>query len=296
MENKNDLSKNSAFLALTEIGLGSLLHNFKVPFAGHFLSLNQIFILARSTLQSKKATSGAEISCVVAVLKTLSPMGKKLTPMLAISMQGFLFSLGPLVFGINFVGLIVGAFLSSIWAFVQPLLLLYLFYGVEAINILNFYWSEIQKVISIDISLVWNILFGFVLLKILISIFLVIISPLKWGEAIFLKQERLTQLRKFKFAQDNLAPAWKLALKDLMNPLFLASFVLSLVFLFFAEVSWNKMIWLALRPVAVGFVIFLVVRIFPLENLVMYFEKKGLTSFSKLLSQTINLLKIKSGE
>jgi hypothetical protein len=160
MEVKNDLSKSCAFLALTEIGLGSLLHNFKIPFSGHFLSLNQVFILSRATIESKNRSAGAEISGVVAILKTLSPMGKKLTPMLAISMQGVLFSLGTLVFGVNFIGVIVGAILSSLWAFIQPLLLLYLFYGTEAVNIFEFYWREIQKVVSIDSSIVWNILYA----------------------------------------------------------------------------------------------------------------------------------------
>jgi hypothetical protein len=210
MEVKNDLSKSCAFLALTEIGLGGFLHNFKIPFTGHFLSLNQIFILSRATMQSKNRSAGAEISGVVAVLKTLSPIGKKLTPMLAISMQGVLFSLGTLVFGVNVIGLIVGAILSSFWAFIQPLLLLYIFYGAEAVNIFEFYWREIKKVVSIDSAFVWNVLYAIIIFKILIGVVLVVIAPMKWGERIFYKQEKLTQINKIKFNDDVIGPAWKI--------------------------------------------------------------------------------------
>ena len=44
------ISAAAALLSLTEIGLGSLLHSFKIPFAGHFLSLNQGFILGKVSI------------------------------------------------------------------------------------------------------------------------------------------------------------------------------------------------------------------------------------------------------
>ena len=47
------ISGAAAILSLTEIGLGSLLHSFKIPFSGHFLSLNQALILGKSQLSIK---------------------------------------------------------------------------------------------------------------------------------------------------------------------------------------------------------------------------------------------------
>jgi hypothetical protein len=119
---------------------------------------------------------------------------------------------------------------------------------------------------------------------------------MKWGENIFLRQVQIAQFKKFNFNEANLGAAWKLAIKDLLNPLFIVSFFLSLVFLFFAEASWTKIIWMTLRPVAVGFVIFLIVRLCPLDKIAIYFEKKGFKSFSKLLAQALKIFKEKSGE
>ena len=110
--------------SLVEVGLGSFLHAFHIPFSGHALSLNQGLILTQACqkTESRKeavtATNG--IAIITAILKSLSPMGKRLTPMLAISMQGFLFSLGILILGNNILGMILGISLLSLWGFAQP--------------------------------------------------------------------------------------------------------------------------------------------------------------------------------
>src|ERR1700733_6107373 len=86
-------------LSLMEVGLGSLLHVFHIPFSGFFLSLNQCFVLNRALLFSIASGSTAgrfipmTVSNTAAIIKTLSPYGKKFTPMLAISMQGLLFNI-----------------------------------------------------------------------------------------------------------------------------------------------------------------------------------------------------------
>ena len=71
-------------LSLVEIGLGGLLHGMKIPFAGTFLSLNQSLFLTRVTKLNQggdgSGTLGFRISNVTALLKSLSPAGKKLLP------------------------------------------------------------------------------------------------------------------------------------------------------------------------------------------------------------------------
>src|SRR5262245_25316383 len=108
----------AALLSASEIGLGSILHTFQVPFSGHFLSLNQIFILSRASTEVGRNGSlliPGSISFIAAALKSLSPSGKKLTPMLAIGMQGILFNTGIVLIGHNIAGRIFGACIASLW-------------------------------------------------------------------------------------------------------------------------------------------------------------------------------------
>jgi hypothetical protein len=78
--NAEEIGKKAALLSIVEIGLGSFLHAFSIPFAGHFLSLNQGFILTRAAIETNDRRSPGIISAVAALLKSLSPAGKKLTP------------------------------------------------------------------------------------------------------------------------------------------------------------------------------------------------------------------------
>src|SRR4051812_39288335 len=101
------VGKYSAALSLIEVALGSLLHAFYVPFSGNFLSLNQGFLLCRASVEAKERKLGRVgygISNVSAVLKSLAPAGKKLGPMLSLSMQGLLFSSGEILLGANLAG------------------------------------------------------------------------------------------------------------------------------------------------------------------------------------------------
>src|SRR6185295_7221686 len=84
----------ATLLSLTEVGLGSVLHAMHIPFTGQLLSLNQIAVLSHATKMHPEKSAPLTISVVAALLKSLSPIGKRLTPMLALTMQGLLFTFG----------------------------------------------------------------------------------------------------------------------------------------------------------------------------------------------------------
>ena len=96
-DNTEEIGKQIASLALIEVGLGSLLHSLKIPLSGHFLSLNQTAFLSRSSFKLNSKKAPLEISLTASILKSLSPAGKKLTPMLAIAAQGLLFYIGIMI-------------------------------------------------------------------------------------------------------------------------------------------------------------------------------------------------------
>lgn len=114
-------------LAATEVGLGSVLHGLHIPLAGTMLSLNQAAFLTRATRQESDCktvrTLPFEISSITAVLKSFSPIGKKLTPMLAITTQGALFTAAIYLCGANLFGAMIGSALLATWGIVQPVAL-----------------------------------------------------------------------------------------------------------------------------------------------------------------------------
>src|SRR5688572_22233186 len=127
------VGRHAALLTVVEVGLGSLLHGLRIPLSGQILSCNQGFLLCRAVKEAgpdeRSRFLPATISNVAALLKSLSPAGKKLTPMLAISSQGLLFSLGCILLGPNFLGCLLGISLLSLWAFAQPILIAYVLFG-----------------------------------------------------------------------------------------------------------------------------------------------------------------------
>jgi hypothetical protein len=279
-----------ATLSLIEVGLGSLLHAFKVPFSGILLSLNQGFILCRAAILSREIPKNLwttySISNVAAVLKSLSPAGKKLGPMLSLSMQGLLFNMGILIFGTNLVGLCVGMALLSIWTFLQPLVTYYLFFGKELINAVEYLYEKTLPYHGLKTeSLLW-IFLGFVLVKMLAAIFLAIVAWRTQGEAIYGKKndERLINLASKKsstiFDERKSENAIWMSVKDLFRPLFLISLATTGLFLYFSQNNYSKIAWYLLRPLAVGFIFFYISRTLTLDRWLLKIENGKLHSFS----------------
>jgi hypothetical protein len=279
-----------ATLSLIEVGLGSLLHAFKVPFSGILLSLNQGFILCRAAILSREIPQNLwttySISNVAAVLKSLSPAGKKLGPMLSLSMQGLLFNIGILLFGTNPIGLCIGMALLSVWTFLQPLVTYYLFFGKELINAVEYLYEKTLPYHGLKAeSLLW-IFLGLVVTKMLVAMVLAIIAWRTQGETIYGKnyEEGLIKLAREKGAKISDErkkgnAAW-LAFKDLFRPLFLVSLATTGVFLYFSQHDYTKIAWYLLRPIAIGFIFFYISRTLTLDRWLMKIENGKLRSFS----------------
>lgn len=253
----------AALLSGVEVGLGSLLHAFRVPMSGQFLSLNQAFLLSRVTLDKttdSPRSAPFQISAIAALLKSLSPAGKKLTPMMAISAQGTLYNLGTWSLGRNLAGALLGALLLSLWAFVQPFLFLYLLYGETLVKVAQYYYTKFSQVVSFDSKRLLPVLFAVVALKLIFAV--VVVAMAHWMSehryARYLKRLS-TVSRRRHVAMADISPG-RAALKELFNPLFCFSLALTAFFFLYAEASASQVIWSLLRPVAVGFILFYLVR------------------------------------
>ncbi|MCM0604613.1 MAG: hypothetical protein KA715_00830 [Xanthomonadaceae bacterium] len=166
MNQLDRVSTYSGLLVSAEVGLGAWIHALGLPLGGQLLSLNQGFLLsfaARNLSRGDSCDAAYGVSTVAAVLKSLSPLGKRLTPMLAIWVQGVLFSLGVFLGGAGLFGVSLGMVLLSTWSFIQPILLAMLIFGVDPLV----EWTKLFPQFSQ--SIIWIIL-AFVVLKCLIAV------------------------------------------------------------------------------------------------------------------------------
>lgn len=293
-ENKDNITfigNYAAALSMVEIGLGSLLHSLKIPMSGQFLSLNQGFIL---TLASKNAKSlnysiliPSHISSVTSLLKSLSPAGKKLTPMLAIAAQGQLFTSGQFILGQNILGHFLGVLLLSLWSFVQPFLLYLLIFGKDLIFMSEYFVRKLSKVLYIDPDFIWGALVGFILLKLLLGLIVVILAHKLPQESVMRYFEWISRYKGKSVKKGSIGPL-KGTIKDLCSPLFIVSLVFSGVYLYFAKSSNSQLIWALLRPLAVAFIIFYVIRVFPVEKLSNRLKGGRFSKLSSALDVALN--------
>lgn len=270
------LGKYSAMLSVIEVALGSLLHALHVPFAGNFLSLNQGYLLCRASLEARErgtAPVGYGVSNVAAVLKSLAPAGKKLGPMLSLSMQGLLFAVGEALFGANVVGLGLGMALLSLWTFLQPLITYYLFFGNELWKALHYLFEKSVPYTGLSLRDLGLILAGVVLVKMAAAVGLAWLACRSSGKGeLTAFQDKLLGLAKEKGASplEGEAPtrlgALRLAVRDLFRPLFLISLAITAFFLAFSQHSHGERFWILLRPLAIGFLFFYFSRTLTLDR------------------------------
>jgi len=285
------IGQYGASLSLIEVGLGSLLHSFHIPFTGIFLSLNQGYILCRASLLAKKELLLTEseflpytVSNVAAFLKSLSPAGKKLGPMLSLSMQGLLFNVGTGFFGINFLGLLFGMLLLSLWSFVQPLLTYYFFFGKNLIESADYLFKKTIPFLGLNYSNLIALFLLVVVIKMTLASLLTLLAIKLPGNKLYTNEleEKLLSLAKSKKTVPDSSPL-RGTLKDMTKPLFLISIFITALFLYFSENSLGKIIWYLMRPVALGFLFFYFSRTLTLDHYLLKMKGGKFDSFSRSL-------------
>lgn len=277
-------SRYALQLSLMEVGLGSFLHAFRIPFSGFFLSLNQCFILNRALLVPFSSSSASlflpmTISNTAAVIKTLSPYGKRFTPMLAISMQGLLFNLGTICFGNNMLGKSVGSFLLSLWPMIQPALIYAIIYGSTLVNMGIYYNELIAKLPWMGEITVQAIIAGYIFIHVFLSLcvcFLTNFLPARVLDSYdqYITSYSSTHLKplsgsvKTTFLQ-KLKGVWK----DFTSPFFFLSLILSGFFFYATVHSIESFFFAFFRLIAVAFLTFFLIRSIPAERCIRFFSK-----------------------
>lgn len=277
----------AALQAAAETGIGSLVHAFHIPLGGHLLSLNQAWVLtcairgAEGRRQSVSAACG--VSTAAALLKSLSPAGDKLSPMIAITTQGWLYALGPGALGRNPAGAVLGSLLLGFWAFAHPVLKAYLFFGGTFFEAIVKSWVELSRRGGWDSGWGLWLLGAAVLLKLALASGVAILG---WKASPTLERRYRSWVRGFRPSgspsalalEPGLTPA-KGALRDLFQPLFLGSLLLSAAFLAFSEeAAVARVVLYICRSLALGFLFFWVVRVFWSRRTLETAKSSGLTA------------------
>ncbi len=290
------VGKYSAALSLIEVALGSVLHAFYVPFSGNFLSLNQGFLLCRASVEARNQNLGRVgygISNVSAVLKSLSPAGKKLGPMLSLSAQGLLFSTGEILLGSNLAGWMLGMVFLSLWTFLQPLITYYLFFGTELFKAVNYFVEKTLPFHGLNGKRIVMLVLAVVLVKILAALFLAWLAWRSHGRSRL--QDRLLRMAQEQgvkpLAEQNEKGALSGALRDLTRPLFLGSLLLTAFFLYFSERTVASMCWVLLRPLAIGFLFFYLSRALPLDRWLTRLHGTRSEGFAKACQSALSQLR-----
>lgn len=281
-------------LAATEVGLGSILHGMHVPLAGTMLSLNQAAFLTRATKtglsQQNARTLPFEISSITAVLKSFSPVGKKLTPMLAITAQGALFSVGTCIFGANLLGVMIGSALLSAWGIIQPLALAGLMFwalsGSEQEKIILSWQKLTNELPFLNSANVGLAVACFLILKCSLALALSAatwnLSPIKHSSWFTTWTKRLTRAWVAKdslplsIATIDLTPKsrtslknnpWTEAFKDLLSPLVLISLGVLITLSLLVNSDLVDTLWITMRALGAAYGAYVALRWIPWERI-----------------------------
>lgn len=298
--------EKSVQLSLIEVFIGSFLHIIKVPFSGHFLSLNQGLLLLKfsENAQNRFASTRLmiEVSLVASTMKALAPAGKKLGPMLSISMQGLLLSLGQLIFGINIFGQIIGMILLSLWAFCQPIVSYFLIYGLDMIKAFDYLLARIKKYTGVSNDLLLKTLIIAISIKLvlacLIPFVLKYLNRIGWDQYDSFFRKKVGNNILLKGFRDNNPSAIKGTIKDLTSPAFLISLVLMGSFFLVTEKESVQVFWKILRALAIAFLLFYLTRAKWMQNLFQNLARKSkyFSNIYQLSEKSLNQMLIILGK
>ena len=262
-----------------EATVGSALHGASVPMRGLFLSTVQSLLMMYAGDRMKVRSRVVWVPFISAGLKALSPSGSRLRPMLAISIQGILFNLAVSVLGWNVVGIFVGGWLVGAWAASQGILLQYAFIGTDYFRALDtvIRWLIEQLHVTLPgvtmLILLWISLWG---------IISAVVTLLAWRRRHKLPNRLGVLLLKgaqgvtWNSGKPTLTTAIRHGLRDLLRPVFWVPVLVVATIVAATGSSWESMMWIVLRAVSVGWVVFSAVRMIDPLALVEWLRRKGL--------------------
>ncbi len=261
-----------------EASVGAILHGGQIPLRGLAMSSMQSVIMTYAADGMGKRRRVVWVAVIAAALKALSPTGNRARPMIAITAQGFLYTLAVTLLGWNILGVTLGGFLIGAWAAIQGVVLQYLFVGNE---LLEAYDTVIQYIVGkldlhgigfLQIVVAWTILCG------LLSGALTLVAwrhrrrmPGRLRDLVFRKPRGVI----LEWNSVSIGGAMRNGLKDITRPLFWLPVIIVIAMMFASGSSVETILWIVLRAAVVGFVLFSLVRSIDLRRFIGWLQHRG---------------------
>ncbi len=262
-----------------EASVGAILHGTQIPLRGLFLSSMQSVIMTFAADGLGHRRRVVWVSFLAASLKALSPTGNRLRPMMAISLQGILYTIAITLLGWNFAGVAIGGFLVGAWSAIQGVALQYLFVGNE---LLRAYDSIIQwvarrldtkPVAFLALVVGWTILCGLVS-----GTFTLIAWNRRQKMPGRIRDIILKKGRKgiaFDGKSVSFSMAMKHGMRDIARPLFWLPVAIVVTVMFLDGSGLESILWVVIRAAGVGFVLFSIVRALDVQRFIGWLRSRG---------------------
>ena len=261
-----------------EASVGAILHGGQIPLRGLFMSSMQSVIMTYAADGMGKRRRVVWVAVIAASLKALSPAGNRVRPMLAITVQGFLYSLAVTMLGWNFVGVAVGGFLIGAWSAVQGVALQYLFVGNELLRAYDTIIQWLVEKLNLHAVAFLQVVAGWTLLCGLVSAALTLLAwkhrrqmPGRLRDLVFRKPKGVV----VEWRPVSIAGALRRGLRDIARPLFWLPVLIVIGVMLASGSSFESIVWIVVRAAVVGFVLFSLVRSFDLRRFIAWLQGRG---------------------
>ena len=252
-----------------EWSVGSWLHATKFPFTGTVMGALQTAVLALASEKMGRKSLTVWVSLISAGIKAMSPAGARITPTIAITVQGFLFTIGAMAFRWSRLGIAVGAFLVGVWAALQGFFIQVLLLGKSLEKAWDAGIHYLAKETGIASPSFWLMAVVLALVNGAISmgVTLAVIGKRSGNRA---------KLEQMMFAADRTARSKNRSIfADLVKPTFWLPLVIVGVILLVAKEQPLHIVWMALRAVAIMLAINGLARLLKAERINDWLARKG---------------------
>jgi hypothetical protein len=261
-----------------EASVGAMLHAAQVPFRGIALSSVQSMVMTYAGDGLGTRSKIIWVPFIAAGMKALSPSGNRLNPMLAISVQGILFTVATTLFGWNIAGIMLGGFLIGAWAAAQGVLLQILFIGGDLVHMYDVVLQWVARFLHlpplglIGLLVVWSSIAGTLCSVVTLYAYIRrhrtparLQQLLSKGATIFVREESKW--------------SWKSTIKqsvhDLTRPFFWIPIAILMVLILVSGSSLESVFWIAVRASTIAMVLFALVRAVDPRSFLNWLRKRG---------------------
>ena len=256
-----------------EATIGSALHGAKIPLRGQFLSTLQAVVLTSAAEGLARPERVGWVALIAAGLKALSPAGSRLRPMLAISVQGTLYSCAVRVFGFNRLSAFLGGCMVGAWAASQGVLLQWLLVGGDLFKAYDtvVHWIANQLGVSTPA------------LPIVLGFLIAASSLMTGGITLAFWNRRHKGLERLRTMKQRVAkpqrhpyhPIWS-TVREIAHPAFWLPIAFIIGVLLATGSPMESALMIGLRAMAVGLVLFGALRMIRVEAIANSLQKRGL--------------------